>query len=176
MTTSLTPPVALREPHPIVLHGDTLADDYFWLQDRDRPEVRAYLEAENAYTEAVLEPFKAVEANLYDEMLARIKQTDLSVPYRDAGYWYWSRTEEGKQYPTYCRRRDAAGAPDEILLDLNEMAVGHPYLGVGLMQVSPDGRKLCYSTDVTGGREYTLFIKDLDTGGMLTEPVPLAGR
>lgn len=175
MTTSLTPPVALREPHPIVLHGDTLADDYFWLQDRDRPEVRAYLEAENAYTEAVLEPFKAVEANLYDEMLARIKQTDLSVPYRDAGYWYWSRTEEGKQYPTYCRRRDAAGAPDEILLDLNEMAVGHPYLGVGLMQVSPDGRKLCYSTDVTGGREYTLFIKDLDTGGMLTEPVPLAG-
>ncbi len=175
MTTSLTPPVALREPHPIALHGDTLADDYFWLQDRDRPEVRAYLEAENAYTEAVLEPFKAVEANLYDEMLARIKQTDLSVPYRDAGYWYWSRTEEGKQYPTYCRRRDAAGAPDQILLDLNEMAVGHPYLGVGLMQVSPDGRKLCYSTDVTGGREYTLFIKDLDTGGMLTEPVPLAG-
>lgn len=109
MTTSLTPPVALREPHPIVLHGDTLADDYFWLQDRDRPEVRAYLEAENAYTEAVLEPFKAVEANLYDEMLARIKQTDLSVPYRDAGYWYWSRTEEGSS----TRPIAAAGTPRE---------------------------------------------------------------
>ncbi len=105
MTQRRTPPVALREPHPVVLHGDTLTDDYFWLRDRERPEVRAYLEAENAYTEAVLEPFKAVETSLYDEMLARIKQTDLSVPYRDTGYWYWSRTEEGKQYPTYCRRR-----------------------------------------------------------------------
>ena len=175
MISSLTPPVAPREPHSVVLHGETLADDYFWLRDRDRPEVRAYLEAENAYTEAVLGPFKAIETSLYDEMLARIKQTDLSVPYRDTGYWYWSRTEEGKQYSTYCRRRDAGGASDEILLDLNLMAVGHPYLSVGLMQVSPDGRKLCYSTDVTGGREYTLFIKDLDTGAMVIEPVPLAG-
>ncbi len=175
MTPSVTPPVALREPHPVVLHGDTLPDDYFWLRDRERPEVRAYLEAENGYTDAVLQPFKAVETSLYDEMLARIKQTDLSVPYRDTGYWYWSRTEEGNQYPTYCRRRDADGAPDEVLLDLNLMAVGHPYLGVGLMQVSPDGRKLCYSTDVTVGREYTLFIKDLDTGTMLIEPVPQAG-
>ena len=175
MTPSVAPPVALREPHPIVLHGETLPDDYFWLRDRERPEVRAYLEAENGYTDAVLEPFKAVESSLYDEMLARIKQTDLSVPYRDTGYWYWSRTEEGNQYPTYCRRRDADGAPDEVLLDLNLMAVGHPYLSVGLMQVSPDGRKLCYSTDVTGGREYTLFIKDLDTGAMLIEPVPQAG-
>ena len=175
MTPSVTPPVALREPHPVVLHGETLPDDYFWLRDRERPEVLAYLEAENGYTDAVLEPFKAVEASLYDEMLARIKQTDLSVPYRDTGYWYWSRTEEGKQYPTYCRRRDADGAPDEVLLDLNLMAVGHPYLSVGLMQVSPDGRRLCYSTDLTGGREYTLFIKDLDTGAMVIEGIPLAG-
>ncbi len=175
MTLPNTPPTALREPHPVVLHGDTLSDDYFWLRDRDRPEVKAYLEAENAYTAEVLEPFSTFETILYDEMLARIKQTDLSVPYRDTGYWYWSQTDEGKQYPTYFRRRDADGAPDEILLDLNAMAVGHPYLNVGLMQVSPDGRKLCYSTDVSGAREYTLFVKDLETGGMLAEPIIEAG-
>ncbi len=175
MTLPTKPPVALREPHPVILHGDTLSDDYFWLRDRDRPEVRGYLEAENTYTSAILEPFSKFETALYDEMLARIKQTDLSVPYRDTGYWYWSQTEEGKQYPTYFRRRDAEGAPEEVLLDLNAMAVGHPYLNVGLMQVSPDGRKLCYSTDLSGAREYTLFVKDLDTGGMLVEPILQAG-
>ena len=108
-------------------------------------------------------------------MLARIKQTDLSVPYRDGAWWYFSRTEEGKQYPIYCRRPAAEGGVEEVLLDLNALAEGHPYLGLGAFQVSPDGGKLVYSTDVTGFRDYTLHVKDLGSGGELIGPISRAG-
>ena len=170
-----TPPIASKDAKVTEIFGERLTDDYAWLRDKDNPGVRSYLEAENDYTAAVLAPLKPLETSLYDEMLARIKQTDLSVPYRDGGYWYFSRTEEGKQYPIYCRRPLAEGAAEEILLDLNVMAEGHPYLGLGVFQVSPDGGKLVYSTDVTGFREYTLHVKDLGSGGELITPVPRAG-
>src|SRR5262249_35550684 len=100
----MTAPKAALRPHPLLFHGERLADDYFWLRDRDDPGVRAYLEAENAYAESVLAPLQQLEARLYQEMLGRIKQTDVTVPYHEGGHWYYARTEEGKQYPIYCRK------------------------------------------------------------------------
>ncbi|HTL05553.1 MAG TPA: S9 family peptidase [Gemmatimonadales bacterium] len=156
-----TPPLAPRHPHPLVLHGERLEDDYFWLRERENPEVIAYLEAENRYADALLAPTRALQDTLYREMLGRIQQTDQSAPYRDGAYWYYSRTEEGRQYAIYCRKHLALSAPEQVLLDLNRLAEGQPYLAVGALEVSDDGRWLAYSTDVTGYREYTLVVRDL---------------
>jgi oligopeptidase B len=169
------PPVAKREPHVTRIHGHTLRDDYFWLRDRDNPEVLRYLEAENAYTAALMEPTRALQATLYGEMLGRIKQTDLSVPSRIGDCFYYSRTEEGKQYPYMCRRRGSIDGPEEVLLDLNALAEGHSYLGVGAFVVSDDGRWLAYSVDTTGYRQYTLHVKDLQTGGLLADVIDRVG-
>ena len=114
------------------LHGDTLKDDYFWMREKDNPKVRAYLEAENAYTDAFMKPTEAFQKALYDEMLGRIKQTDLSVPYRDGGWFYYSRTEKGKQYPIYCRKKGSLEAPEEVYLDVNELAKGETFMSVGV--------------------------------------------
>ena len=160
----LQPPVAARIPSPTVIHGHTLDDDYAWLRDKSSPEVLAYLHAENAYTDAAMANTKDLQAELYDEMLSHIKETDESVPYPDRGWLYWTRTLEGSQYPIYCRRRNASGSPEEILLDVNKLAAGQPYMAIGTMVVSPDGRLLAYSTDNTGFRQYTLHIRDLTTG------------
>jgi len=168
-------PVAPRRPHPIVVHGEPLQDDYFWLRDRDDPAVRAYLEAENAYAEAVLAPTRELQQALYDEMLGRIKQTDISVPYRDGAFWYYARTEAGRQYPIYCRKQDSLDAPEQLLLDLNELARGHPYMAVGAFSVSDDGRLLAYSTDVTGYREYTLLVQDLEQLAPVAGPIEKCG-
>ncbi|MGE0441319.1 MAG: S9 family peptidase [Gemmatimonadales bacterium] len=165
------PPAARRLPVTIEMHGERLTDDYAWLRDRDDPAVLAYLTDENRYAEGVLGPLAGLEDSLYHEMLGRIKQTDLSVPYLDDGYWYYSRTEEGQQYPTYCRKPGSLEAEEEVLLDLNVMAVGHSFMAVGAFAVSPGGRYLAYSTDPTGFREYTLHIKDLETGLPVIEPV-----
>lgn len=167
-----TPPVAPTRPHVHELHGDRRPDPYAWLRDKEDPAVRAYLEAENAYADAILAPVAEFRAKLYDEMLARIKQTDLSVPYRDGAYWYYSRTEEGKQYPLHCRKRGSLDGAEEILLDLNLMAVGHSYMAIGVMRVSDDDRLLLYSTDHTGFREYTLRVRDLTTGTDLPLEIP----
>ena len=167
-----TPPVAAIRPHVHTLHGEERADPYAWLRDKADPAVAAYLEAENRYAEAVMAPIAGFRDGLYDEMLARIKQTDLSVPYRDGNSWYYSRTEEGKQYPIYARKRGSLEAPEEVLLDLNVMAVGHAYMAVGVMQVSDDDRLLLYSSDTTGFREYTLRVKDLATGADLPLEIP----
>src|SRR5258707_11286788 len=113
------PPVARREPVEHILHGDRRVDHYAWLRNKENPEVLAHLAAENAYTDAILKPTEAFQERLYQEMLGRILQTDLSVPYRLRGYHYFTRTEEGKQYAFHCRRRDAEAAPEELLLDLN---------------------------------------------------------
>jgi oligopeptidase B len=161
------PPLARREPVEHVLHGDRRIDHYAWLRQKENPEVLAYLEAENAYTDSVLKPTEAFQEKLYQEMLGRILQTDLSVPYRLRGYLYFTRTEEGKQYPFHCRRRDAQGAPEELLLDLNRLAEGHSFLGLGSFEVSEDNRLLAYSTDVTGFRQYTLRVKALDSSQVL---------
>src|SRR5229473_1542205 len=165
--TILKPPVARCEPVEHILHGDRRVDHYAWLRHKENPEVMAYLEAENAYTDAILQPTEAFQEKLYQEMLGRILQTDLSVPYRLRGYYYFTRTEEGKQYAFHCRRRDADGATVELLLDLNALAQGHPYLSLGAFAVSDDNFLLAYSLDTTGFRQYTLQIKNLRTGETL---------
>ena len=168
-------PVARREPHVTRIHGYTLNDDYFWLRDRDNPDVLKHLEAENAYTAAVMQPTRALQDTLYGEMLGRIKQTDLSVPSRIGDHFYYSRTEEGKQYPFMCRRKGSMEGAEEVLLDLNALAQGHTYLGVGAFVVSDDGRWLAYSVDTTGYRQYTLHVKDLQTGALLAETIDRVG-
>lgn len=155
-------PVAAREPLEHVLHGDRRVDEYGWLREKDSGRVREYLEAENRYSDEVLRPTEAFQEKLYQEMLGRIQQTDLSVPYRLRGYLYFTRTYEGKQYPVHGRRRDAADAPEEELLDLNALAEGHPFLGLGSFEVSDDNRLLAYSLDTTGFRQYALHVKDLE--------------
>jgi oligopeptidase B len=174
-TETLAPPVARRIPKVEVLHGDRRVDDYHWLRDKDKPEVAAYLEAENAYADAVMKPTEAFQERLYREMLARIQETDLSVPYRDGGYFYYSRTEEGRQYPILCRKKESLEAPEETTLDLNALAEGHPFFSLGAYAVSDDGSLLAYSTDLTGFREYTLYVKDLRTGETLAERIEKSG-
>jgi oligopeptidase B len=161
------PPVARRHPVEHVRHEDRRIDNYAWLQDKRNPEVIAYLNAENAYTDAVLHGTEAFQETLYQEMLGKILQTDLSVPYRLRGYLYFTRTEEGKQYPIHGRRLDVGGSGEELLLDVNALAEGHSFLGVGSFDVSDDNHLLAYSTDTTGFRQYTLQIKDLRSGNTL---------
>jgi len=158
------PPVAKKVPRSIEVHGTRLSDDYFWLRDKKNPEVISYLEAENAYTAAMTKQTAALQERLYKEMLARIKQTDTNVPWPLNGYLYYTRTEEGKQYPVFARRRGEMSAPEQVLLDLNEMAKGHTFMAVGEFDVTRDANLLAYSTDETGYREYTLYVKDLRTG------------
>ena len=164
------PPVAKKVPKLTVVHGDVREVDYDWLRDKDSPEVVAYLQAENAYAEALTRPTADFQEALYREMLARIKEDDQTVPYPFGGWLYYARTETGKQYPIYCRKR-AADAPEEITLDLNVLAAGHPYCALGVYAVSDDGRWLAYSVDFTGFRDYTLYVKDLTTGVLATDRV-----
>jgi oligopeptidase B len=168
-TPPLSPPLARREPVETLLHGDRRVDHYAWLRQKENPEVIAYLEAENAYTDQILRPTETFQERLYEEMLGRILQTDLSFPYRLRGYLYFTCTEEGKQYPTHCRRVDAGGSLDEILLDLNRLAEGHSFLGLGAFDVSQDNQLLAYALDTTGFRQYTLHIKNLWNGAILPE-------
>lgn len=169
------PPVAKKVQHLTQIHGYTLKDDYFWLREKTNPEVIKYLEDENAYTEEVMKPTKEFQEALYKEMLGHIKQTDLSVPSRIGEYYYYSRTEEGKQYPYQCRKKGSMEAPEEILLDLNKLAEGHSFLGLGGFRVSDDGNLLAYSTDTTGYRQYTLHVKDLRSGQTLSESIERTG-
>ena len=166
-STHPQPPLARRDPVEHSLHGDRRIDHYAWLREKENPEVVAYLNAENAYTEAVLRGTEAFQEKLYQEMLGRILQTDLSVPYRLRGYLYFTRTEEGKQYPFHCRRVDTEGSPEELLLDLNALAASHSFLGLGAFAVSDDNHCLAYSLDTTGFRQYTLQVKDLRAGETL---------
>jgi oligopeptidase B len=158
-----TPPVAKRVPRVLVLHGDRLEDPYFWLRDKDSPDVIAYLTAENAYTDWVMKGTEAFQEALYREMLGRIKEDDRSVPFRRDDWFYYSRTEKGKQYPIYCRAR-ALDAPEEIVLDVNRLAEGHAFCAIGASAVSDDGHTLAFTVDFTGFREYVLHVKDLRTG------------
>ena len=169
------PPIAKKGIHTSHIHGTTRSDDYFWLRDKSDPEVVAYLEAENAYAEAALQPFETLATELYDEMLSHIKQTDLSVPYRLGEYLYYSRTEEGKQYPILARKRGSNEAPEQITIDLNVLAEGHPYLGIGAYKISPDGNVLAYSLDTTGYRQYTLRLRDLRTNADLPDAIERVG-
>ena len=162
-------PVAERRVRVDTLHGDVRQDEYFWLRVKSDPSVKAYLEAENAYAEAVLAPLKGLREQLYNEMLGRIKQTDLSVPYRRGDYFYYSRTVEGQQYPIFARKRGSLDAAEQITVDLNELAKGQVFMSLGAYQVSDDGNLLAFSIDSTGYRQYALRVKDLRTGARLPD-------
>jgi oligopeptidase B len=169
------PPVAKRIPKTTEIHGLKLVDNYFWLRDKANPDVKAYLDAENAYTDAVMKPTEAFQKRLYNEMLGRIKETDVDVPYKEGGYFYYSRTETGKQYPIRCRKKGSLDAAEEVVLDVNELAKGQTFMAVAAYRVSPDGNLLAYSTDNTGFRQYTLAVKDLQTGKLLPDHVEKTG-
>lgn len=165
------PPVAERRPRVVGLHGDKIEDPYFWLREKGSPAVLAYLKAENAYTAAVMAPLKAFEDSLYREVLGRIKQTDVSVPYRQRGYWLYRRTEEGKQYPLLCRKKGTLDAPEEVVLDVNRLAEGQKFMALGAFTYSDDNALLAYSTDVTGHRDYDFHLRNLATGEEVKTPV-----
>lgn len=167
--TAATPPAAPKKPHKTELHGQTLVDEYFWLREKTNPDTIAYLEAENAYAAAVMKPTEKLQEKLYQEFLGRIKQTDLSVPYREGAYWYYSKTFEGKQYPTYCRKNGSLDGAEEVILDVNDLAKGEKFLSARIADVSDDGTRIIFLTDTTGFREYMLNVKDLTTGTVLED-------
>jgi oligopeptidase B len=169
------PPVAKPVEHISVWHGRKFNDPFFWLREKSNPAVIKYLEAENAYTEAMTKDLRPFADALYKEMLGRIKQTDLGVPTRRGAYFYYARTLEGKQYPIQCRKKAAPDgslpekAAEEVLLDVNELAKGHKFLSLGAFAVSDDGNLLAYTTDTTGFRQFRLAVKDLRTGRLLPD-------
>ena len=168
------PPMAEKKTKTTNIHGETLVDDYFWLREKNNPHVITYLEAENAHTDAVMKPTEALQEKLYKEMVGHIKETDQTVPYRFGNYFYYSRTEQGKQYPTYCRKAGLDGK-EEIILDQNELAKGYKFFSIQAFVVSDDGNLLAYSTDTTGYRQFKLQIKDLRTGQLLPETFERVG-
>jgi oligopeptidase B len=168
------PPVAKKVPVSVTLHGDTRVDDYAWLRDKKNPDVIAYLQAENAYTDAMTSRLEPLRKRLYDEVLARVRQSDVNVPYRRGVWFYYSRTEEGKQYPIIARKK-TLDAPEQILLDVNELAKGQTYMSVNALEPSDDGNLLAYSIDRTGYRQYELHVKDLRTGETLPDTAARTG-
>jgi oligopeptidase B len=169
LITAQTPPTAPRVEHREARHGTTVIDDYFWLREKSNPKVTQYLEVENAYTAAMTKNLQPFSDALYKEMLNRIKQSDLSVPTSRRGYLYYSRTEEGKQYPIQCRRKGSMEAPEDVLLDLNELGKDKKFVGLGGFVVSDDQNLAAYSIDYTGFRRYALHVKDLRTGQTLLD-------
>jgi oligopeptidase B len=165
------PPVARVVPRVDTVSGDVVVDNYAWLRDKTDPAVIAHLTAENAYADAATAHTAPVRDSLYREILGRVKETDASPPYLDGGYWYYSRTEAGKSYPIFCRRKGSLTAPEEVVLDQNLLAAGKKYHGLGGMDVSPDGGTMLYLEDTTAFRDYTLYVKDLRSG-RLVDSVP----
>jgi oligopeptidase B len=166
------PPVAEKMPKEFHEFGGTRVDNYYWLKERENPKVLDYLKAENGYLEAVLKPTEKLQEKLYQELAGRIKQTDMSVPYRDNGYYYYSRYEEGKEYPVYCRKKESLDAPEEVLIDGPAMADGKPFFSVAGLEVSPDNSILAYAVDTVSRRLYQQHFKDLKTGQVLADEIP----
>jgi oligopeptidase B len=162
-------PTAPKRPYEITQHGQTRIDNYYWMRDRSDPEVLKYLHAENDYLEEIMGHTKSLQETLYAEMKSRIKETDSTIPEKKGEYFYYSRSEEGKQYPIFCRRKGSLDQPEEILLDQNDLAEGKSFCSVGALTVSPDGNKLAYSVDIEGGEIYTIYIKDLTSGTLYPE-------
>jgi oligopeptidase B len=173
--TAPAPPVAKKLPHETEVNGRKMVDNYAWLREKSNPEVRAYLEKENAYTDAVMKPTEPLQKKLYDEMLSHVKETDVEVPYREGDYFYYVRTEAGKQYQIRCRKKASTDAPEEVLLDINQLAQGQAFMTIAAFAVSPDGNQLAYSYDNTGFRQFTLAVKDLRTGQTLTDHAERVG-
>ena len=168
------PPVATRRPVAITQFDDTRLDDYFWLRERENPEVLAYLTAENEYADAVLAPTAALQETLYQEMKGRIRESDSSAPEQIDDWLYYERTETGRDYPIYCRRRLGAESSEEILIDVNELAEGHAFCEIGNTAPSPDHRLFAFSVDVDGNESFTVRVKNLETGQLLPDAIPNA--
>jgi oligopeptidase B len=166
------PPVARVEPHEMTIHGDTRVDDYYWLNQRDNPEVIAYLEAENAYLAEMMQDTEPLQQELFAEMKGRIKKDDSSAPYEKNGYWYYRRYIEGGEYPLYCRRPGSMEAPEEIMLDGNAMGADEDFFSLRGVSVSPDTKQFVYGVDTVGRRLYTLHFRDLTTGETAPETIP----
>lgn len=167
------PPRAEIVPKELTIHGHTRIDNYYWLAERDNPKVVEYLKAENDYLTAVMKHTEPLQQKLYDEIVGRIKQTDLSVPYRSEGYYYYTRFEEGKDYPVYCRKKGSLEAAEEVMLNVNDMAQGHGYYSVTGLSVSSDNSLLAYGVDTVSRRKYTIHFKNLATGETLPDAIPL---
>ena len=165
------PPKAAIRPHAMTMHGHTRIDNYYWLNERENPEVIAYLEAENQYADACLKHTELLQEQLYKEIIGRIKQDDNSVPIRIRDYYHYTRFEEGKEYPVYCRKKHSLEAPEEIILDGNQLAEGHAFFEIGEVGLSEDDKLLAYSVDTVSRRIYTVFVKDLETGELIGEPI-----
>jgi oligopeptidase B len=168
---TMNPPKAQKIKKELTIHGNTRTDNYFWLKERDNPAVLDYLKSENRYTDYILKETRELQEKLYQEIIGRIKQTDMSVPYRENGYYYYTRYEEGKEYPVYCRKKDTADATEEIMLNVNKMAEGYEYYDIGGLSVSPDNRLLAFGVDTVSRRLYTIRIKNLETGEILPDEI-----
>ncbi|MBK7519546.1 MAG: S9 family peptidase [Gammaproteobacteria bacterium] len=167
------PPIAMVKPHAVDSANGSRVDNYYWLRDdsRKNPDVLAYLNAENAYADAMLAHIAPLKARIYDEIIGRIKQDDSSVPYRDNGWWYYSRFETGQEYPFYARREQSLAAPEQVLLDVPKLAVGKEFYHVASREVAPDNRLLAYTEDTTGRRQHTLRFKSLVDGRLLADRI-----
>ena len=165
-------PIAPKRPHTITQHGETRVDDYFWLRNREDPEVQKYLTAQIDYLDEITGHTKPLQEALFSEMKARIQETDSTVPEKRGGYWYYQRTEAGQQYPIFCRRKDSAESPEEILLDQNVLAEGKVFCSVSGFAVSPDGNTLAYAVDYDGDEVYTVYFKDLVNHSLYAEAIP----
>ena len=164
-------PIAAKHPQELVTHGDKRIDNYYWLRQQDNSEVIDYLKSENSYTEEQMQHTQKLQTSLYDEILSRIQETDLSVPYRIKNYYYYSRTEQGQAYPIFCRKYQSLDGAEEILLDENELAKDEEFFSLGVASISPNQQILAYSTDTTGAEQYTLFFLDLKTRSLYSETI-----
>ncbi|HLT52869.1 MAG TPA: hypothetical protein VKZ97_03215, partial [Flavobacteriaceae bacterium] len=171
METEIKPPIAIKKPQTLNFHNDTRIDNYYWLNDRENPEVIDYLNAENAYTKQAMQHTESFQQLLFEEMKGRIKEDDTSVPYKLNGYWYITRYETGKDYPIYTRKKESLDAPEEVLFDCNQMAEGLTYFNLGSIAVSPDNTLAAFSVDVLGRRQYTIKVKNLLTGEIISDEI-----
>ncbi len=169
---NIDPPVAQVIPHPDTINGDIREDNYYWLRERGDSQVIAYLEAENAFTDSMMKHTEDEQEKLFQELKGRIRETDEDVPAKKGNYYYYTRTEEGKQYKIYCRKDGSLEAIEDILLDVNKLAEGHDYCNIGVYQVSPNHSLLAYSVDTTGGETYDLYVLDLSTKALLPDVIP----
>ncbi|GAF83153.1 unnamed protein product, partial [marine sediment metagenome] len=166
-------PVAKKIPKELTIHEHHRIDNYYWLNERDNPDVIEYLKAENEYKDAVMKHTEEFQQKLYDEILGRIKQTDMSVPYKFQDYYYYTRFEEGGEYPIYCRKKGSLEADEEILLNVNEMAEGYNYYHVAGLSVSSNNNLISYGVDTISRRKYTIHFKDLTKGKILSDKIPI---
>jgi len=165
-------PIAPKRPKNITTHGEIRIDPWFWIRDVNDPETMEYLKAENAYTEAIMAPEEELQERLYQEMRGRIKEDDSTVPEKEGDYYYYTRFEEGQQYPIHCRKHLSLVGPEEVLIDVNELAKDLDYCRVGNWENSPDHKWLAYSIDTDGSERYTIVIKNLESGELLDEAIP----